>query len=177
MSYSGLIPVWVIAFLSLLPIFDSLPGISCLQGLNSYKFSINKFSFSGFIDGLRKIFFGQKIPGEGFVNPSLDDTSSKKTTLYSEKPKGKKPDLTVKTSPSTELEKDKEKIAKCTHDKLSNFKIDKLEEVESTLCDFEGENNNPDHKAFDSVTDNAFICDNCHGILCKNCVEDYSDEE
>lgn len=88
-----------------------------------------------------------------------------------------KPNLTVKTGPETSLEKDREKIGKCTHDKLSNFIIDDEKEVKTTLCDFEGENGKPDHAAFDSVTDNAFVCDNCHGIMCKDCVEIYSDEE
>jgi hypothetical protein len=81
----------------------------------------------------------------------------------------------VKTGPETYLEKDIEKIGKCTHDKLSNFTIDKEKEVKTTLCDFEEENGKPDPLAFDSVTDNAFVCKNCHGIICKNCVVVYSD--
>ena len=36
LPYSGLIHVLLIPFLSLLPIFDSLPGISSLQVLNYY---------------------------------------------------------------------------------------------------------------------------------------------
>lgn len=77
----------------------SLPGISGLHGLNSCKLSINKSSFNatrGFKDGLRTIFFGasgKKIPGGGFVSSSLDNSSSQKTTKYSEKARGKKAEI------------------------------------------------------------------------------------
>lgn len=33
------------------------------------------------------------------------------------------------------------------------------------------------HPAVESAGDVAFICNNCHTIICKNCVEEYSDTE
>lgn len=146
--------------------------------LHFFKFLPQEFVINIFSILSSFTLFADSVEGHG-VNTGSANTGSTNTieeSKASKQPK-KKPELSVKTGPNTELEKDKEKIGKCTHDKLSNFKIDKEEEVESTLCDFEGENNKPDHQAFDSVTDNAFICDSCHGILCKDCVEDYSDEE
>lgn len=119
------------------------------------------------------ILFSESVEGSGANTGSGNSIENSKVSNQS-KPK---PDLKISTGPTTDVEKDKEKIGKCTHDKLSLFKIDKVEEVDSTLCDFEGENGKSNHKAFDSVTDNAFVCDNCHGILCKDCIEIYSDED
>lgn len=127
--------------------------------------------------------FAETAPGSGTnvntgsgTNVNTGSGNSVEGNNESKKPKSK-PNLTVKTGPETYVEKDKDKIGKCTHDNLSNFIIDKEKEVETTLCDFEGESGKPDHRAFDSVTDNAFVCNNCHGIMCKDCVEVYSDEE
>jgi len=90
-----------------------------------------------------------------------------------------KPDLTIKIGPQTDHDKDKSKLANCTHDKTSNFKITSEEEAENTFCDFSNdtEDKGDQHKAFDGPSDNAFICDDCFGILCKNCVQDYSDSD
>jgi hypothetical protein len=119
------------------------------------------------------ILFSESVEGSAVNTGSGNSIENSKP---SNKPKPK-PDLKITTGPTTEIEKDKEKIGKCTHDKLSLFKLDNKEDVNSTLCDFEGEFGKADHKAFDSVTDNAFVCDHCHGIMCKDCIEVYSDEE
>lgn len=113
---------------------------------------------------------------------SSDNKSSSNTSSYGDekgdKPgKPNKPNLTIKVGPQNELEKVQLKKAMCTHDNMSDLVMNSIEEVESTMCDFAGdisEGKSGYHKALDSVTDHAFVCDNCHAICCKDCYEEYS---
>lgn len=99
-----------------------------------------------------------------------------KTTSKENKSSKPKPDLTIKVKPESGIEKDNFKIGVCTHDKLSLLKMNTESEVDNTYCDFSSDSKTENHKALDGVSDNAFLCDNCHGIFCKNCVQEYSDE-
>jgi len=98
-----------------------------------------------------------------------------------DKEPAKKPKLTLDLS-KTDLEKDKERIGLCTHDQYSEFHSSNSNDVETIYCDFDnGETRSSggalEHKAFDSEKDIAFLCNNCHAVMCKNCVQDYSSDE
>lgn len=115
-------------------------------------------------------------------NNSSDNNSSSNTSSSGDENGGKpgkpnKPDLTIKVGPQNDLEKDQLQMAMCTHDKMSDLVMNTTEEVEATMCDFSGEiseSKSGSHNALDSVTDHAFVCDNCHAICCKDCYEEYS---
>lgn len=94
--------------------------------------------------------------------------------------KPNKPELTIKVGPQNDLEKDQTKIGMCTHENMSDLVMNTPEDVEATMCDFGGdfsEGKYVTHKALDSVTDHALVCDNCHSICCKDCYEEYSSSE
>jgi len=97
--------------------------------------------------------------------------------------KGKKPkpDLHIKVGPESDLEKDIQKIANCLHESQSVFVANTSQDAEETMCDFsdtfDSNGRVQSHKAFDSAHDAAFLCNNCHAIICKNCGEDYSSSE
>jgi hypothetical protein len=89
--------------------------------------------------------------------------------------------LTLDLAHKNEFEEDKQKIGLCTHDDFSQFVPGNSQDVESSVCDFDAGNqeNNPEgyHKAFEGENDVAFVCNSCHAILCKDCVQDYSSED
>ena len=89
-----------------------------------------------------------------------------------------KPNLTVKVGPETPLEKDVDKISKCEHESYGIYQAGSKEEVDNTFCDFMGaEQSNAQHQAFKGIGDNAFLCNHCSAITCKDCVESYSSSE
>lgn len=107
--------------------------------------------------------------------------SEKGSQKEPDKEPAKKPKLTLDLS-KTDLEKDKERIALCTHEEYSEFYSSNKNDVESIYCDFDnGETRSSggslEHKAFDSEKDIAFLCNDCQAIMCKNCVQDYSSDE
>lgn len=107
--------------------------------------------------------------------------SEKGSQKEPDKEPAKKPKLTLDLS-KTELEKDKERIALCTHEEYSEFHSSNMNDVENIYCDFDnGETRSSggslQHQAFDSERDIAFLCKDCQAIMCKNCVQDYSSDE
>lgn len=51
--------------------------------------------------------------------------------------------------------------------------------MNETICDFSNEAESKGvqgHQAFENVSDNALLCNNCHAIFCKECVQEYSSE-
>lgn len=149
--------------------YCSYSGSIFLDGLNFYYMHYDFYSDLGILNC------------EGDQPPSNDNQTNTPEGSNHNKGKRPKPDLHIDIGPKTELEKDTLKIGNCLHDKLSAFKIYEEKEVEETPCDFPQDidrNGKPVlHKAFDSVTDNAFVCGDCHAIFCKDCVEDYSSSE
>lgn len=105
-------------------------------------------------------------------NPNPDNSND------GNKGKKPKPNLQIKVGAETDLEKDLEKIGKCLHEEMSLFMANTSQDAEQTLCEFSEEFDSQgkfeSHKAFDSASDVAFVCDNCHAVMCKNCCEDYS---
>ena len=95
-------------------------------------------------------------------------------------PKPSKPNLTVKIGPQTDVEEDLAKIGKCGHDEHSLFIADTEEDANDTICDFSHESDEKGkpafHNAFDGIGDTAFLCNNCQSVMCKNCVQDFSDD-
>ena len=95
--------------------------------------------------------------------------------------KGKKPkpNLHIKVGAESDLEKDIEKVGNCLHEDKRLFMAS--QDAEDTLCDFsdkfDSQGRVESHKAFDSANDLAFVCDNCHAVMCKNCGEEYSSSE
>jgi len=92
-----------------------------------------------------------------------------------------KPNLALDLHNKSDLDKDNEKIGFCTHD-LGILTSTNAKDTELIECDFDnGEGgscgNLSKHNAFDGVGDVAFLCKNCQGVVCKNCIEDYSSEE
>lgn len=95
--------------------------------------------------------------------------------------KPSKPNLQVKTAPDTDQDKELAKMTHCEHTNMGSFQMNTQEEVDATLCDF-GATKGPNgemvpHTALDSVTDHALLCNDCLAIICKDCCEDYSDDE
>ena len=119
------------------------------------------------------ILFSESVEGSG-ANTGSGNTIDNSKGSNKSKPK---PDLKISTGPTTDVEKDREKIGKCTHDNTKEFRINTEKDADETVCDFVGENGEFGHKAFDSVTDIAFVCDNCQAVMCRDCIEIYSDEE
>lgn len=90
-------------------------------------------------------------------------------------PKKPKPKLFLDLSKS-DADKDTEKLASCNHENYSIFTSQDDKDVEAAYCDFNPEKEGA-HRAFDSSRDITLLCNDCHAILCKECVEIYSDEE
>jgi hypothetical protein len=120
------------------------------------------------------------INGEDTSKTNTNTSDLKPESSDSKPPKKPKPNLTLDLPAKDDSEKDKHKIAMCTHDNHSLFMPETLDDCESTVCDFDSGSPQTEqgghHKAFDGLIDAAFICNNCHAILCKNCVEDYTPE-
>lgn len=118
------------------------------------------------------------LMGDG--DPSSSGATGNSSSEGGSGGKPNKPNLTIKIGPQNDLEKDLSNVGNCTHENLSHFVVNTVEDVNQTFCDFGGDHGSdgkPDlHKAFDSVTDNAFVCDSCHAICCKDCVNDYSND-
>jgi len=97
--------------------------------------------------------------------------------------KGKKPkpNLHIKVGAESDLEKDIEKVGNCLHKDMSPFTANTSQNAEETICDFsdkfDSQGKVESHKAFDSASDVALVCNNCHAVMCKNCGEDYSSSE
>ena len=97
--------------------------------------------------------------------------------------KGKKPkpNLHIKVGPETDSEKDLQRMANCLHDNVGHFMANTKKDAEETMCDFsetfDSKGKVALHKAFDSSTDVALLCNNCLAIICKNCCHDYSSSE
>jgi hypothetical protein len=107
-----------------------------------------------------------------------------------------KPNLTIDTKNSTGNEGlDREKQWRkessfCEHSELSMYIGDENDNKSPLGCDFVGdheevgeqltkdqENIPKKHPAVEGEGDVAFICDNCHAVICKNCYTEYSSDE
>jgi len=114
---------------------------------------------------------------------STDKPANSNSDNSNEGGKGKKPkpNLHIKVGAQSDLEKDTEKVGNCFHEDMSLFMANTSQDVEGTMCDFsdvfDSKGKVETHKAFDSATDVAFVCNNCHAVMCKDCGEDYSSSE
>lgn len=108
-----------------------------------------------------------------------------------------KPNLSIDTkTPSSGnegLDKEqawREKSAFCEHDFEALYQADEKDSTSPVECDFthdtnddagksklEKMNNPTKHPAVEGEGDVAFLCNKCHAIACKDCIEDYSDDE
>src|SRR3954471_23666235 len=81
----------------------------------------------------------------------------------------KKPNLKIKTSPQTALEKDNEKLGKCMHpdEEVLPFYPDSPSKS-SLECDFNPENN-VKHPLFEDKISPALHCVNCGALICREC--------
>jgi hypothetical protein len=101
-------------------------------------------------------------------------------------------DTSVASTGNEGLDKEKQwrdKAALCEHNKTSLYISDEKDNKDPLLCDvthdfedngktcFDKETNPSKHPAVEGDGDVAFICDNCHTVVCKDCVEEYSSTE
>ena len=54
----------------------------------------------------------------------------------------------------------------CSHNSLANFTSTSQADVDTFNCEMRNTNA---HRAFDSVGDNAKLCNHCHSVFCKSC--------
>lgn len=107
-----------------------------------------------------------------------------------------KPNLTIDTNPSTgneglDAEKRwREKSAYCEHEDVSIYEADENDNVDPMLCDYTGDSEETagqstaeqssapkKHPAVVGEGDWAYICNDCHAVICKDCNVDYPSED
>lgn len=117
-----------------------------------------------------------KTHGPSEPGKSHDDSEEGNSQGGDNKPRRKtKPNLFLDLS-KTDAEKDTEKVGLCDHDHHTTFISQTDRDVESVYCDF-NQDQEGGHRAFDSKADIAFLCKNCHAVACKDCINEYPEED